>query len=99
MRGVGKLTVAFAPPAANGGSAITGFSSTCTSSGGGVTATRTGAASPIAVTSLTNGKRYTCTIRAINAAGSGAHSAASAALRPGQAPYSDIAPTVKGAAV
>jgi hypothetical protein len=97
-RGNQRLTVSFLTPAA-GGSAITGYSASCTSSDGGVAGTQTGAASPIQVTSLTNGKLYTCTVRAINAEGSGAQSASSTAVRPGMLPWNIVAPTITGATI
>ncbi len=57
-----KITLAFTAPASNGGSAITGYTANC----GGITAP--GTTSPIAVTGLTNGNSYTCTVTATNAA-------------------------------
>ena len=68
--GSGKLRVSFTAPANNGGAVITGYSATCTSADGGTAGTRTGAASPIAVTGLTNGRHYTCAATTINAVGS-----------------------------
>src|SRR5207302_1988518 len=61
----------------NNGSAITSFSASCTSSNGGVSSTNTSAASPITVSSLTNGKLYTCTVTATNAIGTSPPSIAS----------------------
>jgi hypothetical protein len=93
-----RISVSFSAPA-NGGSAITGYSASCTSSDGGVAGSQTGAASPILVTALTSGKLYTCTVRAINAEGSGAQSASSTAVRPGMPPWNIVAPTITGATI
>jgi hypothetical protein len=68
--GDGSVTLAFAAPVSNGGSAITGYTANCTAG----TASRgaDGAASPIVVTGLANGTAYTCTVAAINSVGTGA---------------------------
>jgi hypothetical protein len=98
-RGNQRLIVAFVTPA-NGGSAITGYTATCISSNGGVSGSRQGVTSPIVVmTPLTNGKFYTCTVRAINAEGGGSASAASASMRPGVAPQNKGAPAITGSSV
>jgi len=76
----GSLTVSFTAPASNGGSAITSYTATCTSSDGGVTKTGVvsgAAAAPITVASATTGKSYTCTVKATNARGAGGASAVS----------------------
>ena len=65
--GNGQATIAFTAPASNGGSAITGYTVTCTA--GATTATATGPASPLTVTGLTNGTAYTCSVVATNIAG------------------------------
>jgi hypothetical protein len=75
----GQLTVYFTP-GANNGSAITGYTATCTSTNGGVTGTRTGSASPIVVTGLTATKAYTCTVTATNAHGTSPPSTPSSAV-------------------
>ena len=55
-----KITLAFTAAANDGGASITGYTATC----GGITAM--GASSPIAVTGLTNGMSYSCTVTASN---------------------------------
>ena len=76
--GNAQATVSFAPPASNGGSAITGY--TVKSSPGGVIAG--GPGSPITVTGLTNGTAYTFTVTAANAIGTGPSSAPSNQVTP-----------------
>lgn len=78
VAGNAKAAVSFGAPSSNGGSAITSY--TVTSSPGGITATDT--ASPITVTGLANGTAYTFTVRARNAVGLGAPSAASNSVTP-----------------
>jgi PKD repeat protein len=75
----GSLKVTFPAPATNG-AAITGYTSTCTSTNSGVTKTNTGTASPLTVTGLTAGKTYTCTVVATNSRGTGPPSPASVAV-------------------
>jgi trimeric autotransporter adhesin len=80
--GSGKVTVNFTAPASNGGSPITSYTVTATdvtnSLRGGQTAT--GAGSPITITGLHTGDRYTFTVKATNAMGAGASSAASSQI-------------------
>jgi len=76
--GNAQATVSFSPPASNGGSPITSY--TVTSSPGGKTAT--GTASPISVGGLTNGRAYTFTVTATNAAGRGPASSPSNSATP-----------------
>lgn len=82
--GVASITITFAAPTANGGSAVTGYSATCTSSDGGVTRSQAGAATAtsIQVTGLTVGKRYACTLTASNSVGVGQASAATSVVTP-----------------
>ena len=67
------MKVYFAPPAANGGANVTGYTATCT--GGGAAPFMTGTTSPITVTGLTKGVSYTCSVIATNDAGSSSPSA------------------------
>jgi hypothetical protein len=68
--GNAQITVAFTANA-TGGSAITSYTATCG------TTSISGSASPIAVTGLTNGTAYSCTVNAANAYGASAASNAS----------------------
>ena len=85
IAGSTRAIVSFTPPA-NGGSAITSYVVTCTP--GPIIAT--GSASPITVTGLANGVSYTCSVAAINAAGSGSASAV-ASVVPGAPPVQKAA--------
>lgn len=79
--GDGQATITYDAPANNGGSVITGY--TATSAPGGLTGTSSGASpTPISVTGLSNGTVYTFTVRAINANGASAASAASNSVTP-----------------
>ena len=71
-----QISVAFIAPGSTGGSAIIGFTATCGSSA------VSGSASPIIVTSLTNGAAYTCTVTASNTNGTSAASSASSSVTP-----------------
>jgi mono/diheme cytochrome c family protein len=59
-----QATIAFTPPSNTGGTAITGYTATCTPTGLG-----TGMVSPITIGGLTNGTTYTCSVTATNSAG------------------------------
>ncbi len=87
-RGNARASVGFTPPASNGGSAITSYKVTATDSTtpahGGQTVT--GSSSPLVVTGLTNGDRYTFTVTATNAAGPGLASSPSNAVVPAGVP-------------
>jgi hypothetical protein len=78
----GPLTVSFTS-GANNGSAITSYTASCISSNGGVSGSKSGAASQVTVTGLTTAKTYTCSVRAINARGAGLASAPSPAIAVG----------------
>jgi len=80
--GNGSASVTFSASGSNGGAAIDAYRATCTSSNGGATGSASSAASPVSVTGLTNGKTYTCTVAAHNAAGYSAESAASNSFTP-----------------
>jgi hypothetical protein len=68
--GDGSVTLAFAAPASNGGSAITGYAANCTA--GTTSRGANGVASPIVVTGLVNGTAHVCTVAAVNSVGTGA---------------------------
>jgi large repetitive protein len=76
--GLSSVSVAFAKPASNGGSRISGYRVSCTSRNGGVPNSHQGFSSPVKVTGLTSGKTYTCTVAAINKFSVGPASAPSA---------------------
>ena len=81
----GSFKVTFVGGATNG-STLTGpaqYTATCVSSNGGTTESGSGPASPITVAGATTAKAYTCTVKAHNARGFGAASAASAAVTVG----------------
>ena len=78
LAGNARATVSFAPPAANGGSAITSF--TVSSHPGFLSVT--GNSSPITLTGLANGTAYSFTAVASNAAGTGPVSTPSASVTP-----------------
>jgi titin len=83
-----RITVSFVAPTDNG-STFTAFAATCLSSDGGTPGAETvtgPAATPIVVTSLTNGDTYTCTVAATNGAGTSPPSPASAPTVPAAAP-------------
>ncbi len=87
--GNANASVTFAPPANNGGSAITSY--TVTSAPGNFIAT--GTASPLTVTGLANGTAYTFTVKATNVIGNSVASAASNSVTPIVPPTAPGAPT------
>ena len=84
VAGDASATVSFVRPSFPGASAITGYTvtaaDTTAAANGGQTAT--GPTSPIHVTGLTNGDRYTFTVTATNSAGTGPPSAPTKAVVP-----------------
>ena len=76
--GIGNISVAFSPPADNGGAGITDYKVICVSSDGGVTRTNDRNSTTIVVHDLTTTKTYTCTVDARNRVGFGPPSAPSA---------------------
>ena len=75
-----STSVGFTVATNNSGTAITQFEATCASSNGGATRTKVGTSSPLTVSSLSVGKRYTCTVTATNKKGTSGPSSASAAI-------------------
>ncbi len=68
VRGNNSATLAFTSNG-DGGSAIFSYNVTCRSSNGGLTRSTTGTSSPITISSLSNGRTYTCKIVATNETG------------------------------
>ncbi|MBU6377492.1 MAG: fibronectin type III domain-containing protein [Gammaproteobacteria bacterium] len=69
---ISGLVVAFSPPTADGGAAISRYTVQCT--GGGFTRSVTRSTSPVFVDLLANFVTYSCSVRAGNAAGDGPES-------------------------
>jgi hypothetical protein len=90
--GNAKATIAFGPPAIDGGSAILDYSASCRT-GGTTIGPVTGTASPLIVTGLTNGTAYACWVTARNAQGT----FNSLAFRPDTISVTPTAITVPGA--
>ena len=99
--GNGQATVTFAAPASAGSSAITRYTATSTPgnhTGDCAPAATPGAVCTITVAGLTNGTSYTFTVKAENASGPGADSAASVAVIPRLLQISTPAGSVPGMA-
>src|SRR5207237_193000 len=58
----GTASVPFTAPSNNGGTPITNYTATCTSSNGGTTRSGSHATSPVSVASLSATKTYTCRV-------------------------------------
>ncbi len=84
-RGSGQISVAFTPPANDGGNTITTYTATCGFQ------SASGPGSPIVVMGLSNGTPYTCTVTATNGVGTSPPSAQSNTVTPASAPD---APTI-----
>jgi Tol biopolymer transport system component len=84
VAGNARVTVAFAAPDDPGGSPVTSYRATCGA------ASVTAAATPIAVTGLTNGVAVTCTLIATNAAGDSPPSTPSASVTPATLPGAPV---------
>jgi len=91
-RGNGQVGVSFTPPTRTGNSPITSYIATCGSQ------SVSGSGSPIVVTPLTNGVQVTCTVRAVNAIGTGPASSASNAIAPATVPDAPIIGTATAGA-
>ena len=87
-----RITVTFTP-IVDVANPVTGYAATCTSLDGGTPGAKTGTTSPLVVTSLTNGKTYSCTVSATNGVGTSPPSPPSAGVVPAAAP---AAPTLVG---
>ncbi len=83
--GNARATASFTAPTWDGGAAVSGYTVQA-SSATGVAASATCAASPCAVTGLTNGADYVLRVAARNSAGLGELSAPSSAVRPSGPP-------------
>jgi len=67
-----QVSIAYTAPTSNGGTAVLDYTATCTA--GTSIRSQTGTVSPLVVTGMTGGLRYSCSIKARNAAGSSAAS-------------------------
>jgi hypothetical protein len=89
--GNGSAALTWTAPAANGGSAITGYRVTTTGAAAPAPVTVTGTSATI--TGLTNGSSYTFTVAAVNGAGTGPVAGPTAGVTP-RAPTAPVAPTI-----
>jgi hypothetical protein len=71
IAGDGLVAIYFTPPSSDGGAPVTHYLASCAPGG----ATATASASPVIVSGLNNGNSVTCTVAAINSAGTGTPSA------------------------
>ncbi|OAB47457.1 fibronectin type III domain-containing protein [Paenibacillus antarcticus] len=85
IAGSKQVTVSFTAPDNNGGSPITEYTVTASSTGN-PSVTKTGTVSPITVIDLTNGTAYTFTVTAKNSVSTSAPSAASTSVTPVSVP-------------
>jgi hypothetical protein len=92
--GDGRITVSFGPPGFNGGSPITGYLATCTSTADGTQISHSGNASPIVITGLINGVTYFCNVTAFNANGPSNQSPNSPFVVPDRGPDTPAQPAV-----
>jgi M6 family metalloprotease-like protein/uncharacterized repeat protein (TIGR02543 family) len=95
--GRGGATVNFTPPASNGGSTITGYTVTSSSTSTNIVKTGTGTSSPVVVAGLTNGNAYTFTVTATNSDGVSLPSVPSANVT--ARPYSPTTGTINNLVV
>jgi Fibronectin type III domain len=86
--GDASLSIAFAPPASDGGAAIISYTATCSNADGSVVAN--GTTSPVVVAGLTNGVEYRCTVAATNSVGTGEPSEAVTAMPAAATSMGDI---------
>jgi titin len=89
--GNGQLSVAFSPPASDGGAAVTTYKY---SLNGGSYVDAATTSSPLVITGLANGTSYTVTLKATNSVGDGTASSTSAAVTPDIAPAAPTLGTV-----
>ncbi len=86
VAGNAQATVSFTAPASDGGSTITGYMASCAPHSNFAQylgeVSKTGGASPITVTGLTNGTPYNCWVKAANSVGYGNPSAISSTITP-----------------
>jgi hypothetical protein len=92
--GDGRITVGFSPPSSNGGSPITRYLATCTSTDDGTQISLSRSASPIVISGLSNGVAYFCNVTAFNANGSGGTSPSSQLVVPDRGPDTPARPAV-----